>query len=108
MSAINVTQVQVLVSTRARPSLAWLPVALAAGFTARGRTTIGLVTKPAQEAHALTLPVPHPAFPPQNNPQMFMTPLQFEIQYECLQPLANGRRAHRTFEPRPRSPKALK
>ena len=37
-----------------------------------------------------------------------MTPLQFEIQYECLQPLANGTRAHRTLEPRPRSPKALK
>ena len=30
---------------------------------------------------------------------MFMTPLQFEIQYECLQPLANGAR---TPEPRSR------
>jgi len=43
-----------------------------------------------------------------DNPCLFTNPLQFEIQYECLQPLANGRRAHRTFEPRPRSPKALK
>jgi hypothetical protein len=50
------------------------------------------------DPHALTLPVSPPAFPSQNNPQMFMTPLQFEIQYECLQPLANGAR---TPEPSP-------
>ena len=41
---------------------------------------------------SLTL-APAPPRPPrgtQDNPQFFVNPLQFEIQYECLQNLANG------------------
>ena len=30
----------------------------------------------------------------QDNPQMFSNPLQFEIQYECLQDLQNGTPPH--------------
>lgn len=37
--------------------------------------------------HSASPPASHP---PQDNPSVYTNPLQFEVQYECLFPLANG------------------
>jgi hypothetical protein len=44
----------------------------------------------------------------QDNPQFFGNPLQFEIQYECLQNLADGAHTHATAPPHPPSPTTFK
>lgn len=108
MSAINVTQVQVLVRL---PRVSRGSPAPDAAIRRRWRSSArrtrrpGIPTGPrranAREtnivwAHhddpSLTLAPasPRPPRGTQDNPQFFVNPLQFEIQYECLQNLANG------------------
>ena len=99
MSAINVTQVSVLVRHRSRSRVAFVPRASSPRASSRGRLLAVLARRSNLEDRVLRSPlltVVPPPRPPrrarvrpssQDNPAFFLAPLKFEIQYECLQPL---------------------